>query len=102
MRMRWDRPAYTITTKSAEVTSGAFIHPDQDRTISVREAARLQSYPDRYRFLGTQDEQRRQIGNSVPPLLAQRLAEAVLSLLDGHKNLDETRLTVVEPPLALF
>ncbi len=92
MRMRWERPAYTITTKSSEVTSGAFIHPSQDRTLSVREAARLQSYPDRFRFLGTQQEQRRQIGNSVPPLLAQRLAEGLKSILNHHEDFDACRL----------
>lgn len=102
MRLRWDRPAYTITTKSAEVTSGAFIHPDQDRTLSVREAARLQSFPDRFLFTGTQEEKRRQIGNSVPPLLARRLAEAVMSLLRGNEDFDEDRLYLVQPEPTLF
>lgn len=102
MRLRWDRPAYTITTKSAEVTSGAFIHPDQNRTLSVREAARLQSYPDRFVFVGTQDEKRRQIGNSVPPVLAERLAEAILCLLNEHAGLDESRFSLVEAESTLF
>ncbi len=101
MRLRWDRPSYTITTKSAEVTSGAFIHPEQDRTISVREAARLQSFPDRFRFYGSQLDQRRQIGNSVPPLLAERLAGAVMSMLEGH-SADRDDLVFMEPEASLF
>lgn len=101
MRMRWERPSYTITTKSAEVTSGAFIHPEQHRTISVREAARLQSYPDGFRFYGSQMEQRRQIGNSVPPLLARHLGNAVSSMLQGTQE-DDDRLVVLRPQQDLF
>lgn len=77
-RLRNDAPAYTITTKFNEGTTGAFIHPDQPRTITLREAARLQSFPDRFVFNGSHAQIRHQIGNAVPPLLAMALAEAIL------------------------
>lgn len=76
-RLRPDAPAYTITTKFNEATTGAFIHPHQPRTLSLREAARLQSFPDRFVFSGSVNQVRHQIGNAVPPLLAQAIAEAI-------------------------
>lgn len=76
-RLRNDAPAYTITTKFNEGTTGAFIHPEQARTLSLREAARLQSFPDRFVFEGSAAQIRQQIGNAVPPLLARALAEAI-------------------------
>ena len=77
-RLQNDAPAYTITTKFNEGTTGAFIHPDQARTLTLREAARLQSFPDRFLFSGSAAQIRQQIGNAVPPLLARALAEAIL------------------------
>lgn len=76
-RLRDDLPTYTITTKFNEATTGAFIHPKQARTITLREAARLQSFPDRFIFVGSQAQIRQQIGNAVPPLLAKAIAEAI-------------------------
>lgn len=76
-RLRPDAPAYTITTKFNEATTGAFIHPHQPRTLTLREAARLQSFPDTFIFSGSQSQIRQQIGNAVPPLLAQAVAEAM-------------------------
>lgn len=76
-RLPWDRPAYTITTVYRNVSSGAFTHPDEDRAITHREAARLQSFPDTYRFSATSLS--RQIGNAVPPVLAEALGSAVLA-----------------------
>lgn len=60
-----------------------YIHPLQNRTITVREAARIQSFPDWYRFAGPPSAALRQIGNAVPPLVAQRLGEAIVTALDG-------------------
>lgn len=51
-RLRWDRPAYTISTYFNRPGNGCFIHPDAPRLLTVREAARLQSFPDAYRFFG--------------------------------------------------
>lgn len=76
-RLREDLPAYTITTKFNEATTGAFIHPTQSRTITLREAARLQSFPDTFVFSGSQAQVRQQIGNAVPPMLARAIAEAI-------------------------
>jgi DNA (cytosine-5)-methyltransferase 1 len=77
-RLRDELPAYTITTKFNEGTTGAFIHPTQARTISLREAARLQSFPDHFVFAGSAAQIRQQIGNAVPPLLARCIAEGML------------------------
>jgi DNA (cytosine-5)-methyltransferase 1 len=79
-RLCADRPAYTITTKFNEASTGAFIHPTDNRTLSIREAARLQSFPDDFIFQGSPPQMRVQIGNAVPPLLALALAEAILPL----------------------
>ncbi|MGO8898221.1 MAG: DNA cytosine methyltransferase [Isosphaeraceae bacterium] len=76
-RPDWNVPSYTITTKFNDATAGAFIHPLQDRTFSLREGARLQSFPDRIRFTGSDASIRKQIGNAVPPLIAERLARAI-------------------------
>lgn len=80
-RLQNDAPAYTITTKFNEGTTGAFIHPEQARTLTLREAARLQSFPDRFVFSGSAAQIRHQIGNAVPPMLAQALGEAILPLV---------------------
>lgn len=76
-RLRGDRPAYTIGTYYNRPGNGCFLHPTQDRTISHREAARLQSFPDDFVFEGTQRAVCQQIGNAVPPLLAYQIAEAL-------------------------
>ena len=72
--------ASTILTK-CDLHWGAYIHPVQDRTLSVREAARFQSFPDRFRFVGSRGEQYRQVGNAVPPILAEAVAKSVLKML---------------------
>ena len=70
-------PAYTITTQFMNVTVGCFIHPYEDRALTVREAARLQTFPDSYRFAGSLTSRARQIGNAVPPILAAVLADTI-------------------------
>ena len=78
-RLRPDAPSYTIGTYYTRPGNGCFMHPDpsQDRTISHREAARLQSFPDNFVFSGSQRAVCQQIGNAVPPLLAMQVAEAL-------------------------
>lgn len=83
-RLRWDAPAYTISTYFHRPGNGAYIHPSQDRLISFREAARLQSFPDSYRFFGPKSSLLKQIGNAVPPLLAEGIAR----LLPGETVAD--------------
>ncbi len=73
-RLRRDRPSYTINTYFNRPGNGCFIHPEQDRLISIREAARLQSFPDSYRLIGSRRSKYRQVGNAVPPLMAQAIA----------------------------
>lgn len=82
-RPEWDGLASTILTK-CDPHWGAFFHPDQDRTFTVREAARIQSFPDRYVFLGSQAEQYAQVGNAVPPMLAQAVGRSLLETLKNH------------------
>jgi DNA (cytosine-5)-methyltransferase 1 len=66
----------TILTK-CDPHWGSYIHPSDDRAISVREAARLQGFPDRFQFCGPRMHQFVQVGNAVPPLLARAIARAV-------------------------
>lgn len=76
-RMWWDRPAPTIRTEFFKPEKGRYLHPTANRVITHREAARLQSFPDNYVFYGSKIEIARQIGNAVPPLLGQAIAEYV-------------------------
>ena len=76
-RLRENAPSYTISTYFARPGNGCNIHYDQPRTLSQREAARLQSFPDYFEFKGTKGAVDDQIGNAVPPLLAYQLAEAL-------------------------
>jgi DNA (cytosine-5)-methyltransferase 1 len=72
-RMRWDDVAPTLTTGCTDVTRGRYAHPAEDRAITLREAARLQTFPDDYKFAGSRSEVADQIGNAVPFELARRL-----------------------------
>jgi len=82
-RMRWDAPAPTLTSGCTNPSRGRFIHPEQDRGITLREAARLQTFPDDYVFFGARTSVEYQIGNAVPPLFSERLAETVKRLLNS-------------------
>jgi DNA (cytosine-5)-methyltransferase 1 len=76
-RLDGDSPSYTINTYFNRPGNGTFIHPTQNRLISLREAARLQSFFDDYRFLGSQSSRFKQIGNAVPPMLAEAIGETI-------------------------
>jgi len=77
-RLYWDKPARTITRWVFHPGSGRFFHPTQNRTITIREAARLHSYPDTFHFLGSYTDMASQIGESVPPLLGKAIATTIL------------------------
>ena len=77
-RLRWDKPSITITGYSRNPASGRYAHPEQDRGLSVREAAILQGFPPYFDFVGSFDEKFLQIGNAVPPLFSAFLAAHIL------------------------
>ena len=85
-RMSWDRPASGLTTRCNSYSNGRFGHPEQDRAISVREAACLQTFPMDFRFSGSPTSKARQIGNAVPVTLATVVGHHVA------KHLAEARL----------
>ncbi|MDR3566884.1 MAG: DNA cytosine methyltransferase [Syntrophobacteraceae bacterium] len=80
-RLWWDRPSVTIRTEFFKPEKGRYLHPEQHRPITHREAARIQSFHDGFRFIGSKIEVAKQIGNAVPPGLAARLADSVYALL---------------------
>lgn len=78
-RMWWDRPAPTITTKFFSISNGRFAHPEEDRAISLREGATLQSFPKIYKFKGSSVAGiARMIGNAVPPKYATAIGRAII------------------------
>lgn len=78
-RMRWEKPAPTITTKFISVSNGRFAHPEENRGLSIREGATLQTFPKDYIFYCTNmGAMTRIIGNAVPPTFARRLGEAIV------------------------
>jgi DNA (cytosine-5)-methyltransferase 1 len=79
-RLWWDRPAFTIRTEFYKPEKGRYLHPEQHRPITHREAARFQSFPDSFLFTGTKIEIARQIGNAVPPLLAKAMADQIYAM----------------------
>tara|TARA_R110000868_G_scaffold143574_1_gene361902 strand:- start:7012 stop:9126 length:2115 start_codon:yes stop_codon:yes gene_type:complete len=85
-RLRWGTPSVTITAKSRSPSSGRFLHPEQHRNITVREAALLQGFPHGYIFSGPPTQQYRQVGEAVSPIFSRSLAWAVLDFLRPGDN----------------
>ena len=77
LRLDYDEPSGTVVN----VRKSMWIHPTKDRAISVREAARLQTFPDSFVFCGTKDKQYQQVGNAVPPIMAKSIAKKLANLL---------------------
>lgn len=84
-RLIEDDIAATITTRFDTPSSGRFTHPTQNRCITVREAARIQSFPDSFVFYGTKTSQMKQVGNAVPPIFANAIAKEILKA-QGEKK----------------
>ena len=84
-RLAPDRPAGTITARFDSFTRGKFAHPFEDRNITLREGARLQTFDDDFVFLGTREEIAALIGNAIPPLLAKAIGLALHSRLSTRE-----------------
>ena len=85
-RMEQNDVAVTITTRFDTPSSGKFTHPFLNRAITVREAARLQSFPDTFKFIGSKMSQMKQVGNAVPPLLARKIARVIMNDIKRDNN----------------
>jgi len=86
-RMEWDKPSPTIRTEFFKPEKGRYLHPKADRPITMREAARLQTFPDAFAFVGSNLQVAKQIGNAVPVLLAKIIgAHIKVSLLGKRKK----------------
>src|SRR5690554_2494906 len=95
-RLEWDKPSLTIRTEFYKPEIGRCLHPEAHRPITHREAARLQTFPDYFRFFGSKIQIAQQIGNAVPPLLAKCIAKHIEKTIDpaeAHK-LQELQLAV--------
>ena len=84
-KLWWDRPSTTITRNFACPSSSRCIHPRDSRAMSIREGARLQSFPDDYKFYGSDSMKRLEIGNAVPPLLSVAIAKQMHYALMRNK-----------------
>jgi len=85
-RLWWDMPSSTITNNFATPSAIRCIHPHQNRALTIREAARIQSFPDWFVFVGSKADKCSQVGNAVPPLLAIALANQVIATLTEDNN----------------
>ena len=79
MRVSYDEPSGTVVN----VRKSMWIHPTKDRAISIREAARLQTFPDSFVFCGSKDKQYQQVGNAVPPIMAKAIAIKLVKYLNN-------------------
>ena len=85
-RLNANEPGMTITRNFACISSSRCIHPYLNRGLTAREAARIQSYPDNYIFKGSKSDIHLQIGNSVPPILAEKIADTIYEMLDENEK----------------
>jgi DNA (cytosine-5)-methyltransferase 1 len=100
-RLTKDMVAPTITRWVFHPGSGRFGHPEEPRVITIREAARIQSFPDDFEFIGTYTQQAGQVGNAVPPILAESIARAILNqfYLDRFTVLDDDERSFINSPI---
>lgn len=88
-RLWWDRPSGTLTAMFDNFTRGRFAHPEENRNITGREGARIQTFPDTFQFLGPKKDVARQIGNAVPPLLGKAMGEALIQAISDVRPRSE-------------
>lgn len=98
-RLFWDKPAITITRYARNPASGRFVHPEQDRGLTMREAARLQGFPDKFHFEGNFDGVFKQIGEAVPPPFSTAIALQVLANIRGD-SLGKRRNHLINTPVS--
>ncbi|MGH3041161.1 MAG: DNA cytosine methyltransferase [Gaiellaceae bacterium] len=100
-RMWWDRPAPTITRECAHPGNGRYLHPEQDRMVSVREMSLLQGFPPDYVFTGPLPARYNQIGDAVPPLISDQVAELIVELKEDRVPFEVLGAEVFQPELPL-
>lgn len=100
-RLAWDKTAVTITARCRTPSCGRFVHPEQDRGLSVREAALLQGFPEDFYFEGPFDDKYKQIGNAVSPIFSTALAGHVLTMLAGENHAEKEDV-IAEPSFASY
>jgi DNA (cytosine-5)-methyltransferase 1 len=102
-RLWWDRPGITITRECAHPGNGRYLHPEQDRMLSVREIGLLQGFPEDYIFTGPMSARYNQIGDAVPPLVSTQVAELIVALIRDEvpSEVLSTEVFQTERPLAL-
>ena len=107
-RLDWNGQCPTLTAGFDSFTRGRYGHPEQHRSLTLREGARLQGFPDDFRFYGTRHDVRLQIGNAVPPPVAKAAGEAIIRVLSGVKQRpahyqlpEETLMEISQLSLAL-
>lgn len=87
-RLDWDKPAGTVVAGIKKITCGRFFHPRDSRLLTVREAARLQSFPDDYRFQGGLIDQYTVVGNAVPPKFGEFIGRVIMTLYENYRRSD--------------
>ncbi len=85
-RLSWNKPSVTLTTRCVSLSNGRFGHPEQNRALSVREAAAIQTFDDDFIFFGSLGETAKQVGNAVPVNFALALGKQVIKHIKGIKN----------------
>lgn len=91
-RMVWHEPSPTIRTEFFKPEKGRYLHPEADRPITIREAARLQTFPDSFTFVGSNVQVAKQIGNAVPVRLAEAIAQQIRIMIAAHSEQEDPAL----------
>ena len=106
-RLAWDEPSVTLTARFDSFSRGRFGHPEQMRSLTLREGARIQTFPDSFVFSGNREEGAMQIGNAVPPLLAEQLGRSIRAILNGEaletlvtRNVEQLEFALRKPASA--